>query len=273
MATAFAPADAPFDLRALQDQLGRVNHQPVSVRSFTNKRLTVNFRAPVDQVQKLLPDPIAPDEIDDSGLGMFGMCACDFWVDRLGWLPVPRIRNNDMLFRVSARVRKGRATYRAFYTIGSNSSSRLLGYLGQRFSHFRKRVSTFKRIDDGSDYSLECIDSDSLARSKLHADITSVSKTPPESTIFSDIQEATDFVFNLDGSCGYSFANDKLSFSTIDYPEWDMYFCHRCDFAFPLLDQVIASLRIDAKFDSVLFMRDTRQTWRSSWLYRNANTT
>ena len=99
--------------------------------------------------------------------------------------------------------------------------------------------------------------------------MTTTSKTRPESTIFSDIQEATDFVFNLDGSCGYHFAKDQLSFQRIDYPEWDMYFCHSCAYNFPLLEHLLESLKIDAVFDSVLFMENTCQTWCSSWMYRN----
>lgn len=269
MATSDIASLSPFDLRGLQETLGRVNHQPVSVYSYTNKRFTVNYRAPIEQVRRLLPAALEPDEIHDTGFGMFGMCACDFWVNRLGWLPIPRIRNNDMLFRVSARVRKGGSTHRAFYTIGSNSSSRLLGFLGQRFSHFRKRISDFDRVDDGSKYSLECKAPDPLARGQLCADMTSVSKERPESTIFSDIRDATEFVFNLDGSCGYSFAKDKLSFQRIDYPEWNMYFCHGCTYNFPLMAYLLESLEVDAVFDSVLFMQNTRQTWRSSWLYPN----
>ena len=84
MASAEIGSMVPFDLRSLQDSMGRVNHQPVSVHSFTNKRFTVNFRAPVHQVRSILPPAVEPDEIHDTGMGMFGMCACDFWVNRLG---------------------------------------------------------------------------------------------------------------------------------------------------------------------------------------------
>lgn len=38
--------------------------------------------------------------------------------------------------------------------------------------------------------------------------------------------EATDFVLELDGSCGYNFARDELSFQDIEYPDWDVSFCH-----------------------------------------------
>lgn len=265
-------ATPTFSLQQFQDQLGRVYHQPVSVHSFTNKRFTVNFRASLADVQKLLPPTLEPDEIGETGWGMFGMCACDFWVSRLGWLPIPRIRNNDMLFRVSARVRKGGETHRAFYTISSNSSSRLLGFLGRRFSHFRKRVSRFHRVDDGAQYALACLGGGPNTPGKLQATMKSVSKTRPDSTIFAGIQAATDFVFNIDGSCGYDFRSKRLSFQQIDYPEWDMYFCHECDYEFPLLDQLVDTLGIEAEFDSILFMQNTRQTWGSAWLYPEAIT-
>ena len=263
----------PFqtNLQTLQQRMGHVNHQPISVRSFTNKRFTVNFRAPIDQVRRLLPSGIEPDEIPGTGLGMFGMCACDFWVTRFGWLPVPKIQNNDMLLRVSARIPKNGEEHRAFYTISSNSSSPLLGFLGKRFSHFRKRISKFTRVDDRKSYQLQCIDDDPLARGELSAKMDSVSKEKPATTIFSDIEAATDFVFNLDGSCGFSFSRNKLSFQKIDYPEWDMYFCHEATYDFPLLRHLIESFEIDAELDCILFMQNTPQTWCSSWLY-SANT-
>lgn len=267
MATIDVLPPGESDLQTLQQRMGRVNHQPVSVRSFTNKRFTVNYRAPLEQVRRLLPSGIEPDEIPGTGMGMFGMCACDFWVTRFGWLPVPKIQNNDMLLRVSARTPKNGVDQRAFYTISSNSSSPFLGYLGTRFSHFRKRVSKFSRVDDGQTYQLRCIDNDPLARGQLSADMNSISKDRPESSIFADIQAATDFVFNLDGSCGYSFARKMLSFQKIDYPEWDMYFCHQATYEFPLLMHLIDSFKIDAQLDCVLFMQNTPQTWCSSWLY------
>lgn len=269
MATIEAPLpNASTDLANLQQRMGRVGNQPVSVHSYTNKRFTVNYRAPLDQVRRLLPPGIEPDEIPGTGMGMFGMCACDFWVTRFGWVPVPRIQNNDMLLRVSARIRKQGVEQRAFYTIASNSSSPLLGFLGVRFSHFRKRVSSFSRVDDGKIYQLQCTDDDPLARGKLLAQLDSISKVKPDSSIFNGIRDATDFVFNLDGSCGYSFERNMLSFQKIDYPEWDMYFCHDAEYDFPLLNHLVDSFEIDAELDCILFMCDTPQTWCSSWLYR-----
>jgi len=258
-----------MDLRALHQRMGRVYHQPVRVRSFTNKRFTVNFRVPLTELRRIVPEPIQLDEIRDTGLGLLSMCACDFWVTWFGWLPVPPVRNNDMLCRVSAKVRKGGKSYRAFYTLRSDSSSKFLGFFGRRFSHFRKQVSSFRRVDNGTRYSLECDATDPLARGKFSAVMSTVTKEKPASTVFADVEEAKQFVFDLDGSCGYSYDRDMLSFQKIDYPPWDMYFCHDFDYEFPLIDYLCETFRLRAELDCVLFMRNTPQTWGSSWLYRN----
>ncbi len=259
----------PMDIRTLHARMGRVNYQPVCVDSFTNKRFTVNFRVPLQQLRKIVPAPIELDEIGQTGLGMISMCACDFWVSRLGWLPIPPVRNNDMLCRVSTKIRKGKQDYRAYYTLRSDSSSRFLGFFGKRFSHFRKQVAPFVRVDDGAAYSLENLATDPLCRGKFTAQMASISKEKPATTIFADVERAKEFVFDLDGSCGYSYERQLLSFQRILYPPWDMYFCHVYQYDFPLLMYINTTFGLEPELDCVLFMRDTRQTWGTSWLYKN----
>src|SRR5262249_55198941 len=155
--------------------------------SFTNKRFTVNFRVPLEQLQRIVPQAVEVDEIRGTGLGFLSMCACDFRVTRFGWLPIPPVRNNDMLCRISAKVRKGDRVYRAYYTLRSDSSSRFLGFFGKRFSHFRKQVSDFVRVDDGTLYRLECRASDPLCRGEFTGVLASLSKARPATTLFRDI--------------------------------------------------------------------------------------
>lgn len=269
MSIAVETGVGPMDTRALHERLGRVYHQPVRVHSFTNKRFTVNFRVPLDQLRRIVPEAVQLDEIRNTGLGVLSMCACDFWVDRMGWLPIPPVRNNDMLCRVSAKVLKGGKVYRAYYTLRSDSSSHFLGFFGRRFSHFRKQVSPFVRVDDGERYVLECQAADPLCRGELRAFMASVTKEKPETTIFADIEEAKQFVFDLDGSCGYDYGRDMLSFQQIDYPPWDMYFCREYSYRFPLIDYLCETFDMRAELDCVLFMQKTKQTWGTSWLYRN----
>lgn len=248
--------------------MGRVYHQPLQVRSFTNKRFTVNFRLPLEQLRRIVPAAIELDEIPGTGLGMLSMCACDFWVSRIGLLPVPPVRNNDMLLRVSAKVRKHGVTYRTYYTLRSDSSSRLLGFFGRRFSHFRKQVAEFARVDDGITYQLENRAVDPLCRGAFTATIDSISKDRPDTTIFADVEAAKRFVFDLDGSCGYSYERDMLSYQSIDYPPWDMYFCHDYHYDFPLVNFLTSTFDLKPELDCVLFMEKTAQTWGASWMYR-----
>jgi hypothetical protein len=269
MSIAIESAAAPMDIRALHQRMGCVYHQPVRVHSFTNKRFTVNFRVPLDQLRRIVPEPIDLDEISDTGLGMFSMCACDFWVSRIGWLPIPPVRNNDMLCRVSAKIRKGASVYRTYYTLRSDSSSHFLGFFGKRFSHFRKQVAEFVRVDDGVTYSLENRAADPLCRGKFAAVMASITKDKPTTTCFDDVDTAKQFVFDLDGSCGYSYERGMLSFQKIDYPPWDMYFCHDYSYEFPLMDYVNQTFGLQPELDCVLFMQNTKQTWGASWLYQN----
>ncbi|MEM7539921.1 MAG: hypothetical protein AAF639_47645 [Chloroflexota bacterium] len=270
---AFSPAsetDFLPQITALTKHMGRVYHQPIAVHSFTNKRFTVNFRVPLNNLRRILPEGITPDEIGESGYGMIGMCACDFWVTGFGWMPVPHIRNNDMLCRVSTKIRKHGQEYRAFYTIGSSSSSLVLGTLGIWFSHFRKQLAHFQRIDNEDTYALTCHSNDPLRCGTLRATMNSVRKKTPVSSIFANIEQATDFVFNLDGSCGYHFNSQRLSFQHIDYPKWDMYFCHEMDYDFPLMRHLDTQYGLQMEYDSVLFMQNTPQTWGASWLYHQS---
>jgi hypothetical protein len=267
MALATDTPVGPMDVRTLHERMGRVGPQPVRVYSFTNKRFTVNFRVPLPELRRIVPDPIVLDEVGQTGCGLLSMCACDFWVNRLGLLPIPPVRNNDMLCRISARVRVDGRKLRAYYTLRSDSSSRLLGFFGRRFSHFRKRTSPFERQDDGTHYHLCCRAADPLGRGELRAALASLTKRRPETTAFADIEEATRFVFNLDGSCGYSYERGQVSFQKIDYPPWDLYFCHEYAYEFPLIDYLCRTFDLHAAPDCVLFMEKTRQVWGTSRLY------
>ena len=260
---------APMDLRALHSRMGRVYHQPVRVHSFTNKRFTVNFRVPLEQLRRIVPEPIDLDEIGDTGLGMFSMCACDFWVGRLGLAAHPAgAEQRHALPGQHQGPQGGQGLPRLLHPpLGLVVA--VPRVLRQAVSHFRKQVSSFIRVDDGVLYSLECRAADPLCRGKFEAVMASVTKERPATTVFADVEEAKQFVFDLDGSCGYSYERGMLSFQKIDYPPWDMYFCHEYSYEFPLMDYVYETFGLRAELDCVLFMQNTEQTWGTSWLYRN----
>ena len=256
--------------RSLQERLGRVYHQPIDVESWTNKRITVNYRVPLNQLNQLLPDYIDAEEIRDTGEGMLSMCACDFSVTKFGPLPVPEVHTNEMLCRISVTIPKDGEQRRAYYTLRSDTSSRLLGLCGSHFSHFRKATSSFDRVDDGETYELQCRADDTLCNARLTASLDSVTDDPPETTAFDDVSEATDFVLELDGSCGYNFAKDKLSFQDIEYPDWDVSFCHEFTLDSTLIDYLVDAYDLDLTFDCSLYMADVDQTWKRAWMYDSA---
>jgi hypothetical protein len=118
-------------------------------------------------------------------------------------------------------------------------------------------------------YFLECHAADPLCRGQLKAVTASVTKQKPAATVFAGIEEAKQFVFDLDGSCGYDYRRDMLSFQKVDYPPWDMYFCHEYSYSFALIDYLSEMFGLRVELDCVLFMQNMKQTWRASWLYRN----
>jgi hypothetical protein len=117
-------------------------------------------------------------------------------------------------------------------------------------------------------YSLECRASDPMCHGKFTATMASVVKDKPTSTVFNDVDSAKDFIFELDGSCGYEYKRKMLSFQQIEHSPWDMYFCHEYRFDFPLLDALCTTFGLAAELDCVLFMQNTTQSWGASWLYR-----
>lgn len=262
MTTAAPPSPAAF-----QREMGRVYHQPIDVGSYTNRRVTVNYRAPVADLERLLPWCVAVDEIGDTGEGMISMCACDFRVTRFGPVPLPRVHTNEMLLRVSAVVQKDGQPRRSYYTLRSDTSSRFLGLCGGTFSHFRKATSSFTRRDDGDVYELECETADERCGGRLSVDLDAIDDRPPESTVFEDVDAAADYVLELDGSCNYNHEKGKLSYQDIEYPDWDISFCHGVEYDFPLLEYVLDAFDVDATVDCALYMQDVEQTWGRSWLY------
>jgi len=251
-----------------QDALGNVGPQPVDVHSYTNKRFTVNFRAPLEHIQRLLPDELVADEVPGTGMGMLGQCACDFWVPRIGPVRIPAVRNNDMLCRVSVSLRQGGKRLRGFYTVHSVSSSRLLALLGRRFSHFRKTHASFTRVDDEQTYSLVASSSQPLSCGRIDAHKSSLRYDAPQGSLFADSFAARDFLFQLDGSCGYQWSSGRASFQPIEYPEWDISFCHAVEWDLPLVDALASEFDLALEYDSTVYMHDTPQVWGATRLFR-----
>jgi len=253
---------------AFQDGRGRVGAQPLDVHSYTNKRFTVNFRVPVRELQRLLPAEITAEEVGASGYGMLGMCACDFWVPRIGWLRIPAVRNNDMLCRISVVLRQGGKRLRAFYTVHSVSSSALLAFLGKRFSHFRKCRTSFERVDDGVTYALESRNRDPLSSGRIAARISALSYAAPAGSLFASSEAARDFLFQIDGSCGFEWQSRRVSFQPIEYPQWDIRFCHEVEYRLPLIDELARRFELHCEYDSTVEMHDTPQVWGATRLVR-----
>jgi hypothetical protein len=98
----------------------------------------------------------------------------------------------------------------------------------------------------------------------------SIAYAAPEGSLFADSFAARDFLFQLDGSCGFQWDTGRLSFQPIEYPEWDISFCHEIDFRFPLIDALAERFDLHLETDSTVYMHDTPQVWCATRLYDEA---
>jgi len=255
------------DIRELYDRLGRAGRQPLAVSSFTNKCFIVNFRVPAKRLRQFIPRCLEIDEIRNTGMGLISQCVRDFDVTKFGPLSIPRIHTSQMLCRISVRGQSHGGPFRASYPLRSDSSAPLVGFLGGHFSHFRSAASRFTLYDDGNAYELHCTARDKLCNGFLRADLKSLSTETPAATRFADIDEVTEFVLQLDGSCSYDFAKNKLSFQRIQHPKLDVRFCREFDYDFSLLNHLFAAYDLQPDFDSVLFTEKVPEVWGSSRLF------
>lgn len=253
-----------INIRKFLQRMGGVHRQPLSIGAETQYRFIVNFRAAADDLQQLLPSTLQVDRIDDSHEGLISVCVCDFLITHVGGMPIPLISGNEILCRIGVKFWSKGRHYRAFYPIRSDSSSPLVAYSANRFSHYRKQLSNIRLEDLHTHYQAKCVSVDGLGNGELQADMRSISTIVPASSIFSSRTDAADFILKLDGSCGWHFDRRQLVFQPIIYPEWKACFCHDSHFHFVFLEHVLDLYQIDAVFDSVLFLEDIRQVLKRS---------
>lgn len=99
-----APQQWEQRAREFQERLGCVGPQPANETSYTNRRFTVNFTAPLEQVQRLLPPEIQADPMPGHPeFGMVEICACEFWVTPSGDLDAVRQRTCQREIGASCR--------------------------------------------------------------------------------------------------------------------------------------------------------------------------
>ena len=254
-----------INIRKFLQRMGGVHRQPLPIGAETQFRFMINFRAPAEDIQQLLPESLQVDTIADGHEGLISMCVCDFLITHLAGIPIPTVPGNEILCRIGVKFWNAGKPYRAFYPIRSDSSSPLVAYSASRFSHYRKQLSQIKLEDLHTEFRAVCTSPDGLGNGQLLADMRSISTMVPESSIFNSSDKAADFILKLDGSCGWDFDQGKLVFQPIRYPEWKASFCHDVQFHSVFLEHVLDLYQIEAVFDSVLFLEDIRQTLQRSF--------
>lgn len=78
--------------------------------------------------------------------------------------------------------------------------------------------------------------------------------------------DRTDFAHADSPLKGQTFISED-TVQKIQYPDWDLRFCHEYEYDFALLNYLFAKFDLQAEFDCVLFMEKVPQVWGASWLF------
>lgn len=226
-----------------------------------NKCLTVNFRAPAAALQALLPGCLTAEEIRDSGMGMLSVCGWDYWITRLGFLPLPEIHCKALSFRIAVTFRRSAGIIRAFYPLRTMTTVPIGKWPNGRE---RRDVPQLDLEDSGEFYGLSRQSRDPLQRDYLEGDMKTVSKAGAAGSIFHDINEAARFILAHEGSCAYDAGKKQLLFQPIIYPPWEICFCHEFQHRFPWLQHLCADAGIQIIADSALFSEEAVQVWKKN---------
>lgn len=245
-------------LAVVAGQSGNPSRQYFDLTLLVNKCLTVNFRAPAAALQTLLPDCLTAEEIRDSGMGMISVCAWDYWITRMGFLPLPEIHCKELSFRIAVTFRRDGRMIRAFYPLRTFTTAPLRKWTG---GGEHREMPLLELEDSGEFYGLSSQSRDPLQRDYLEGDMKTVSKTGAAGSIFRDVNEAGNFVITNEGSCAYHTGKAQLLFQPIIYPPWEICYCHEFQYRFPALQRLSALSGIDMTADSALFAEEAVQVW------------
>lgn len=246
---------------AISGQAGSPTRRYFDRRLLVNKYLAVNFRAPATALQTLLPDCLTAEEIRDSGMGMISVCGWDYWITRLGFLPLPEIHCKELSFRIAVTFRHDGRLIRAFYPLRTFTTAPFRKWPGER-EH--REMPLLELEDSGEFYGLSGQSRDPLQRDYLEGDMKTVRKAGFAGSLFRDINEAGHFVMTNEGSCAYHAGKAQLLFQPIIYSPWEICYCHEFQYRFPSLQRLSVLSGIEMTTDSALFAEEAEQVWKKS---------
>jgi len=231
----------------------------LKLNGLIRRRLLVNFRIQPDIVQRLLPDPFKPKLI--KGWAMAGICLIRLEQIRPYWCPAPLgMSSENAAHRIAVCWMDEGNQFQEGVYIPRRDSNSIINHLfgGKLFPGEHQRAS-FDVRDNGDTIYLRAHALDDLLTIELRGKCTD---TLPPTSVFSDLQEASNFFEN--GSLGYSETAARKSLDAVRLitTRWSVQ---------PFNAEVIKSSYFanpllfpegTVEFDCALIMRNIEHSWQ-----------
>ncbi|HSC86718.1 MAG TPA: DUF2071 domain-containing protein [Polyangiaceae bacterium] len=215
-------------------------------------RFLVTYRAPADELRRLVPAPLELDE--RAGLGFLSVCALRLeGLAPLGWPRAWAFDTPEFLIRLSVTYR-GEPT---FFTLASWVASRRLAWLSAHFSHYRPAWADFTEQAHGRRRELRArADDGSLAELDAEFSADDAQVGWPSGSVFSDVADAEAFLLGMAGSVDVT-SSGAVRFQPITRTPWRARPVHVHTARFDFIDR----LAVGAELDHALGMSDIEQRW------------
>jgi hypothetical protein len=220
----------------------------------------VQYRVPLEQLKRILPPGLAPDEIGRSGSGLISVLVSNATALRLGPLRVPGLHACALVTRAAVRAVWEGEERRADWVMLAESSSRSLG-----------RLSTPTRFtvdEDGDSWSLRCTARDPLGEGWFTARTSAIDKETPAGSLFSSAREADELGLETQGVCDYDLDKGRVTFRPVESIARDVSFCHDFECEFALVRHLTDDLGLAVELDCAVHVRDVRPLRHTTFIAR-----
>jgi len=224
------------------------------------RRILVNYHADAQVVQRLLPEPFQPKL--HNGLAMAGICLIRLEQVRPKFMPATLgLKSENAAHRVAVCWTDNQGSHEGVYIPRRDSNSMLNYLLGGRLFPGAHHRAVFDVQDDGNRVELAVRAVDKSMQIDLRGNQTG---DLPKSSVFSNIQEASDF-FKF-GALGYSATakGNHLDGLVLETRSWQVAPFEVTDVSSSYFSDLKLFPSGSAEFDCALIMRNIEHSWRSA---------
>ncbi len=243
-----------INIRHFVERMGAVHRQPFDIEINASHLMTINFRAPLAELQQLVPNCLRVEEVAKSGLGIISLSSAKMDISRLGFVSLSGRSVVEWQYGVHVLLRQNGKLKRCRYILRTDTSLPAYWTWLGHFSPVRSVVSNLDLQIDQEQYWAGCQSADPLGNAHIRLGSDDISSQTPFQSIFGGLPEATTFILDNDGNCGFDYRNSRLLYQHQVCPKWDSQFGHSAEVQLPLFEYLFDLFDINAEYDSALYV-------------------